>query len=45
MTLQRIEATGKSVDDAVFNGLQQLEISIAAVTMEVLQKETSGIRG
>ena len=45
MTLKTIEATGKSVDAAVFNGLKQLEISIDEVTIEVLQHETSGILG
>ena len=39
MTLKTIEATGKSVDAAVFNGLKQLEISIDEVTIEVLQHE------
>ena len=40
-----IEVTGKSVDAAVFNGLQQLGVSIDEVKIETLQTETKGILG
>ena len=40
-----IEVTGKSVDAAVFNGLQQLGVSIDEVKIETIQTETKGILG
>ena len=43
--MRSIEATGKSVDAAIFNGLQQLGISIDEVNIEILQMETKGILG
>lgn len=43
--MRSIETTGKSVDVAIFSGLQELEISIDAVTIEILQTETKGILG
>jgi len=43
--LKSIRSTGKSVDEAIFKGLQQLEISIDEVTIEIIQTETKGILG
>lgn len=40
-----IQATGKSVDAAIFNGLNQLGLSIDEVNIEVIQHETKGILG
>ncbi len=40
-----IEVTGKSVDEAIFNGLNQLEVSIDEVEIEILQHESKGILG
>ncbi|MBO4563727.1 MAG: Jag N-terminal domain-containing protein, partial [Clostridia bacterium] len=43
--LKTIQSTGKSVDEAIFKGLQQMEISIDEVTIEIIQQETKGILG
>ncbi len=43
--MRSIEMTGKTVDIAIFNGLQQLGLSIDEVTIEILQTETKGILG
>ena len=43
--LMSIQSTGKSVDEAIFKGLQQMEISIDEVTIEIIQQETKGILG
>ena len=43
--LKSIQSTGKSVDEAIFKGLQQMEISIDEVTIEIIQQETKGILG
>lgn len=40
-----IEATGKSVDEAIFRGLQELGISIDEVTIEIIRQETKGVLG
>ncbi len=40
-----LEATGKSVDEAIFKGLQQMGISIDEVSIEILRTETKGILG
>lgn len=40
-----IQATGKSVDEAIFKGLQQMGTSIDEVTIEIIQTETKGILG
>ena len=40
-----IESAGKSVDEAIFKGLQQLGISIDEVSIEIIQTETKGILG
>ena len=43
--LKTVQSTGKSVDEAIFKGLQQMEISIDEVTIEIIQQETKGILG
>lgn len=43
--MRSIEVTGKTVDIAIFNGLQQLGLSIDEVKIETLQTETKGILG
>lgn len=43
--MRSIEVTGKTVDIAIFNGLQQLGLSIDEVAIEILQTETKGILG
>ncbi len=43
--MRSIESTGRSIDEAIFNGLQQLEVSIDAVDIEILQQESKGILG
>ncbi len=43
--LKSIQSTGKSVDEAIFRGLQEMEISIDEVTIEIIQQETKGILG
>lgn len=43
--MRSIEATGKSVDAAIFAGLQQLGISIDEVSIEIIQLESRGVLG
>ncbi|OQB25445.1 MAG: R3H domain protein [Firmicutes bacterium ADurb.Bin182] len=43
--MRTIEATGKSIDEAIFKGLQQMEISIDQVEIEILQHESKGVFG
>lgn len=43
--MRSIEATGRSIDEAIFSGLQQLEVSIDGVEIEILQQESKGILG
>ena len=43
--LKTIQSSGKSVDEAIFKGLQKLEISIDEVSIEIIQTETKGILG
>lgn len=43
--LKSIQSSGKSVDEAIFKGLQQMEISIDEVSIEIIQTETKGILG
>lgn len=43
--MRSIEMTGKTVDIAIFSGLQQLGLSIDEVTIEIIQTETKGILG
>ncbi|MBR3381501.1 MAG: Jag N-terminal domain-containing protein [Clostridia bacterium] len=43
--MMSIESSGKSVDEAIFKGLQQMGISIDEVSIEIIQTETKGILG
>lgn len=40
-----IQATGRSIDEAIFNGLKELEISIDEVEIDIIQHESKGILG
>ena len=40
-----LEATGRSIDEAIFNGLKELEISIDEVEIDIIQQESKGILG
>lgn len=40
-----LEATGRSIDEAIFNGLRELEISIDEVEIDIIQQESKGILG
>lgn len=43
--MRTLEASGKTVDEAIFNGLKELEVSIDEVEIDILQHETKGILG
>ena len=43
--LRTIQATGRSIDEAIFNGLKELEISIDEVEIDIIQHESKGILG
>lgn len=43
--MKSIESTGKSVDEAIFNGLTELGISIDEVEVEIVQQESKGVFG
>ncbi|MDO5110773.1 MAG: RNA-binding cell elongation regulator Jag/EloR [Clostridia bacterium] len=43
--MRTLDATGKSIDEAIFNGLRELEISIDEVDIEILQQESKGVLG
>lgn len=43
--MRTIEATGRSIDEAIFNGLNELQISIDCVEIEIMQQESKGILG
>lgn len=40
-----IEASGCSIDEAIFKGLKELEISIDEVEIDIIQHESKGILG
>lgn len=40
-----IQATGRSIDEAIFKGLKELEISIDEVEIDIIQHESKGILG
>lgn len=40
-----IEASGRSIDEAIFKGLKELEISIDEVEIDIIQHESKGILG
>lgn len=43
--MRTLEASGKSIDEAIFNGLRELQISIDEVEIEIVQQEAKGILG
>jgi spoIIIJ-associated protein len=43
--MKSIEASGKSVDEAIFKGLAELGTSIDEVEIEIVQQETKGVFG
>ncbi|HWS28828.1 MAG TPA: RNA-binding cell elongation regulator Jag/EloR [Clostridia bacterium] len=43
--MRSIEASGKSVDEAIFKGLAELDTSIDEVEIEIVQQETKGVFG
>ncbi len=43
--MRTLESTGKSIDEAIFNGLRQLEVSIDEVEIDILQQESKGVLG
>jgi len=43
--MRTLEASGKSIDEAIFKGLKELEISIDEVDIEIIQQETKGVLG
>lgn len=43
--LRTIQATGRSIDEAIFNGLKELGISIDEVEIDIIQHESKGILG
>lgn len=43
--MRSIESTGRSIDEAIFTGLKELEVSIDGVEIEILQQESKGILG
>ena len=40
-----LEASGKTIDEAIFNGLKELEVSIDEVEIDIVQHETKGLLG
>lgn len=43
--MRTIEASGKTIDEAIFKGLKELEVSIDEVEIDIVQHETKGILG
>ncbi len=43
--MRTLEASGKTVDEAIFNGLRELGVSIDEVEIDIVQHETKGILG
>lgn len=43
--MRSIQATGKSVDAAIFSGLTELGLSIDEVSIDIVQRETKGLLG
>lgn len=43
--MRSMEFSGKSVDEAIFRGLQEMEIAIDEVDIEIVQNETKGVFG
>lgn len=43
--MRSIEVQGKSIDEAIFNGLKELAISIDEVDIEIVRQESKGVLG
>lgn len=43
--MRTLEATGKTIDEAIFNGLRELDLSIDEVEIDIVQHETKGVLG
>ncbi len=43
--MRTLEASGKTIDEAIFNGLKELGVSIDEVEIDIIQHETKGILG
>lgn len=43
--MRTLESSGKSIDEAIFKGLEEMGISIDEVEIEIIQQETRGILG
>ena len=43
--MRTLEASGKSIDEAIFNGLKELEVSIDEVEIDIIQQESKGVLG
>lgn len=43
--MRTLEASGKTIDEAIFNGLKELEVSIDEVEIDIVQHETKGLLG
>ncbi len=43
--MRTLDATGKTIDEAIFNGLHELDLSIDEVEIDILQHETKGVLG
>lgn len=43
--MRTLEATGKTIDEAIFNGLHQLDLSIDEVEIDIVQHESKGVLG
>lgn len=45
MSSRSFEFSGKSIDEAIYNGLQQMEIAIDEVDIEIIKNESKGVFG
>lgn len=43
--MRTFEANGKTIDEAIFNGLRELDLSIDEVEIDIVQHETKGVLG
>ncbi len=43
--MRTFEAIGKTIDEAIFNGLHELDLSIDEVEIDIVQHETKGVLG
>ena len=43
--MRKVEATGKSVDEAIYNGLVQMGLSIDEVDIEIVSQGSRGLFG